>query len=262
MLMELWERYRRILLSVAIVLFLLISYFLYNASSEHVPDLPLEASVYASDSGNKQPAKDERSQPIAASTKADKPMSPAASRQTNTNAGESAADAINVPPQPAEVKMYVDVKGSVKSPGLYSFKPNDRIANAVEQAGGFLPEADRDRVNLAQALSDGMSIWIPAKGDPAIAPPAAGPSHPVPVVQEPAQPSQAKPDAAKAGVVNINTATVAELQTLPGIGETRAKAIIAYREQHGPFEAVTQLRSISGIGEKTYKKLESKITVN
>nr|WP_275296744.1 helix-hairpin-helix domain-containing protein [Bacillus sp. REN10] len=155
--------------------------------------------------------------------------------------------------------VTVDIKGAVKMPGIYSLSSEERINDAVAKAGGFQKEADRTTVNLAQKLQDEMVIYIPKVGEEppaqlAVAPAANGGTT--------AAPTASSGGAEQGAVININTATPAELQELPGIGEAKAQAIIDYRETTGAFAQPEDLKKVSGIGDKTFEKLQPLITVN
>lgn len=143
--------------------------------------------------------------------------------------------------------LFVDVKGAVSSPGLYEAKEGDRVLDAIDQAGGLIKTADEKQVNFAQKVHDEMIIYIPEKGE---------------VVEE-ALPAMAAPSSTQAaGKININRADLSELQNLPGVGPAKAQAIIDYREEQGPFKKVEDIQNVSGIGEKTFEKLQESITVN
>ncbi|QZA33387.1 helix-hairpin-helix domain-containing protein [Hydrogenibacillus sp. N12] len=147
-------------------------------------------------------------------------------------------------------EIVVDVKGAVARPGVYRLPAGARVFEALEAAGGLLPEADVDRVNRAAVLADGVVVNVPKKGEAA----EAGGSSP-------AGSDAGLGAAGRPAKVNLNTADAALLQTLPGIGPTRAQAIIAYREEHGPFRDVTELKNVSGIGPKTLERLLPYVTV-
>lgn len=146
-------------------------------------------------------------------------------------------------------ELVVDVKGQVKKPGVYRLAPGARVEEALRKAGGPSTRADMDQVNLAQPLSDGMALYIPAKGEeipPGVTAGAPG----------------ANGSGGEAGqTVNVNTASSEELQQLSGIGPSKAEAIIRHREENGPFTSVDQLTEVPGIGEKTLDQLREQVTV-
>jgi competence protein ComEA len=225
---DIWERYRRWLSAAGILLFASLSFYLYDGGSDqHAPGLPLETPVYAAE--HKGPEHNE-----------------SGSRKTSEQTRKQ---------EPVPL-MYADIKGSVKQPGMYEISANERVAHLIAKAGGLLPEADRLRINLAQPLNDGVSVWIPSTADKGAHPSPCDP----PLAQSTGQPAPG-PAHSASGKVNINTASLQELQTLPGIGETRAQAIISFREKNGPFEQPEQLKKITGIGDKTYERLKDKISV-
>lgn len=140
-------------------------------------------------------------------------------------------------------RILVDVKGEVKKPGVYRAEKDERVIDIIQRAGGLTDKADPALVNFAQKLEDEMVIYIPetGAGGSQLAVNAGGPKE--------------------EGKININKADVQGLQGIPGIGPAKAAAIIEYREKNGPFKDPAQLKEISGIGEKTFEKLESSITV-
>ncbi|MEH7124069.1 MULTISPECIES: helix-hairpin-helix domain-containing protein [unclassified Bacillus (in: firmicutes)] len=147
--------------------------------------------------------------------------------------------------------LYVDVKGAVEKPGVYEAKSNDRVIDIINKAGGLIESADEAKINFAMRVEDEMVIYVPKMGEEseeAVEALRGGGSQGA---------SQAKND----GKVNLNTANEAELQTLTGIGPAKAAAIIEFRETNGPFKAIEDLKSISGIGEKTFEKLRESIKV-
>lgn len=161
--------------------------------------------------------------------------------------GPAAAPADPAPADPAAAELVVAVSGMVREPGLVRLPPGSRVADAIEAAGGALPDADLDHLNLARRLTDGelVTVGIPP---PPVGPPAGGS----------AGPGAAPGTGAK---VNVNTATQAELETLPGIGPALAQRIIAYRTEHGGFGSVEELRDVSGIGEVRFAELQDLVTV-
>lgn len=151
-------------------------------------------------------------------------------------------------------EIIVDVKGAVHKPGVYKAKDGDRVVDIIERAGGLKDSAEEDAVNFAMRVSDEMVLYIPKKGEN------------VEQLETIAAAQSGGGGASGGGVsndgkVNLNKASNSELETLPGIGPAKAQAIIDYREQNGPFKAVEDLISVSGIGEKTFEKLKDQITV-
>jgi competence protein ComEA len=151
----------------------------------------------------------------------------------------------------ASQDVTVHVAGAVAQPGVYELDGDSRVIDAVESAGGGVPEADLDRLNLAEKLVDGARVLVQKVGDPA-APAAPG---------LPARGSAPGSTVTPPGPVNVNTATQAELETLPGIGPTLAQAIIAERDRRGGFRAVNELRSVRGIGDQRFADLEPLVTL-
>jgi competence protein ComEA len=142
--------------------------------------------------------------------------------------------------------VTVHVAGAVKRPGVITITSNKRVIDAVEITGGATGEADLDRVNLAAALSDGAQIYIPRRGEAGVGAASGG---------------AATPSAQSTQPINLNTATVAQLETLPGIGPSLATAIVQEREQHGAFKSVQDLRRVSGLGDKRIADLQSRVRV-
>ena len=156
-----------------------------------------------------------------------------------------AAEAEDVGGQVAPT-IAVHVSGAVAAPGVYELEEGARVADAVEHAGGFLEGAAENALNLARVLNDGEQVVVPTAGEQA------------------AQQSAAEASGGAAGVggkVNINTASVEQLDTLPGVGESTAQKIIADREANGPFSSPEDLKRVSGIGDKKYAELADLITV-
>jgi competence protein ComEA len=139
--------------------------------------------------------------------------------------------------------IVVDVVGAVHKPGVYDFAQGARVIDAVRAAGGFLPDAEPQAINLARPLVDGEQVVVPKKGE---TPPAAtgGGS-----AQQPG------------GKVNINSATASDFENLPGIGPVLAQKIVDYRDQHGPFRSIQDLMKVTGIGQKKFDSLSAYVTV-
>lgn len=138
-----------------------------------------------------------------------------------------------------EQQLIVHVCGAVVNPGVYTMESDDRVYQAIQAAGGVLPEADGDRLNQAGTLEDGMQLYVPFQGEATVS------------TEEESQDEG----------VNINLATKEELMTLPGIGESKAEAIIAYREEHGEFQRIEDLTNISGIKNGVYEKIKEQIRI-
>ncbi|MBS4462338.1 ComEA family DNA-binding protein [Aerococcaceae bacterium zg-B36] len=145
--------------------------------------------------------------------------------------------------------IYVDIKGAVKAPGVYRLPQGSRVMDAIEQAGGLLPEAADSQLNQAQLLTDQMMIYVPSYEDLT--------SDTVLSTQMLAS----LPNSETTDKININQADSSQLQTLPGIGQKKAEAIIQYRQENGSFQDIHDLTNVSGIGEKTFQQLQDYISV-
>ncbi|MBM7620337.1 competence protein ComEA [Bacillus tianshenii] len=144
--------------------------------------------------------------------------------------------------------VLIDIKGAVRLPGVYELLSGERIIDAVDKAGGFLPNADTRKVNLASLLVDEMVIYVPEEGEE---------TEELTFVETP---NDAGGKGAVDKKVNINTATEEELTTLSGIGPSKAQAIIEYREENGLFKSVDDMLNVTGIGEKSLEKIRDEIT--
>lgn len=148
-------------------------------------------------------------------------------------------------PSPSGAPVLVHVAGWVRRPGVYELEPGDRVVDAIRAAGGARRGANLDALNLAAPLADGAQVLVPREAAPGAAGSAPAPGAP----------------GGPAGLVNVNTATEAELETLPGIGPVLAAAIVQYRTEHGPFTSVEQLEEVSGIGPATLAEIRDLVTV-
>ena len=162
--------------------------------------------------------------------------------------------------------LVVHICGAVSAPGVYELPAGSRIIDAVEAGGGFLPEAEEACCNLAEEIVDGCQIYIMTKSESC----ADGQTEKKAGIQTSPDSDMQTTDrnvrsnsapALENGLVNLNTADIAALTTLPGIGESRAKAIISYREQHGAFAQIEDIMKISGIKQAAFSKIKDKITV-
>lgn len=147
-------------------------------------------------------------------------------------------NAVRTTPSPESVVVYIS--GAVKHTGVYTVPHHARVDDVVRAAGGMTDEADGDRINLAAPVQDGEQVHVPRIGEPASQQDSAGTGG---------------------GMININTASVAELETLPGIGPVIAQRIVAYRDTHGPFSGIEDVQEVRGIGAALLADIETRITV-
>ena len=154
--------------------------------------------------------------------------------------------------------IAVYVCGAVKKEGVYRLPEGSIVDDALRLAGGYSEDACHGYINLAQQLSDGMRLYFPSKQEMEEAIVSGGMD--IDAVGEENSP-YSKDDIGSSGMVNINTADKDELMTLPGIGETRAEAIIRYRNAHGEFKSIDDIKNITGIKEGIFEKIRSLITV-
>ena len=166
--------------------------------------------------------------------------------EADSDAAFSSGSDTEPDPEDSDGVIFAFICGEVQEPGVYEIKKGGRKVELLECAGGFTEDAATDVVNLAEPLEDGDMVYIPSKEEAA----AKDIDRGVP-----------DPDTGEDRSVNINTADSAELCTLPGIGETRAEAIIKYRKKHGNFQKPEDLMNVSGIGESIYSELKDRITV-
>ena len=193
---------------------------------------------------------------------------PAAASSASVSASSPASAA-----PPGDIAVYLT--GAVVKPGVYAMRPGQRLADALELAGGPTGDAALHQINLAAYLADAAHYRIPAVGDaeaPAIASPAAAASPPsgavaVAVAVAPvaggspaAAPASSSPAASCGTPIDINAATADCLQTLPGIGRVRAESIVAHRQEAGPFAAIEGITEVSGIGSGIYGQIAKLIT--
>ncbi|MFE4600407.1 helix-hairpin-helix domain-containing protein [Kitasatospora indigofera] len=174
--------------------------------------------------------------PAASPTVRAGPELTAAPAQPGPSAQSGGAAAEPGPPEAGGV-VVVDIAGKVQTPGIRSLPGGSRVADALRAAGGTLPGTDTSALNLARVLTDGEQVLV--GGPPP--PPATGPTTRSPV--------------------SLNRATTEQLDALPGVGPTLAQRIVAYREAHGGFRSLDQLRQVSGIGERTYAELKPLLTL-
>lgn len=150
--------------------------------------------------------------------------------------------------EPVEQDLItVDVKGAVKSPGIYDLPVGSRVNDAVQKAGGLTEQADSKSLNLAQKVSDEALVYVPTKGEESASQQAG---------------SGTASSTSKEKKVNLNKASLEELKQVKGLGGKRAQDIIDHREANGKFKSVDELKKVSGIGAKTIEKLKDYVTVD
>lgn len=160
----------------------------------------------------------------------------------------------------ADTSIIVDVKGAVKNPGVYSLSADSRVIDAILLAGGYSKNANSVSINHAQRLQDEMVIYVPKIGEEpseiqAIA--SDQQSTPTPSTQT----GSGSQTGSQSDKVNLNTADEATLMTLNGVRPSKAKAILSYRDDSGPFKTIEDLKNVTGIGDKTFENLRDFITV-
>ena len=187
-------------------------------------------------------------------------------REAESSAGSTDRTELSDASSEETKTLVVHICGAVSAPGVYELPAGSRIIDAVEAGGGFLPEADEACCNLAEEIVDGCQIYIMTKSESC----ADGQTEKKAGIQTSPDSDMQTTDrnvrsnstpTLENGLVNLNTADVAALMTLPGIGESRAKAIISYREQHGAFAQIEDIMKISGIKQAAFSKIKDKITV-
>lgn len=178
-------------------------------------------------------------------------------RQPMAESAPALPPAVNADPaqtttaQPAPSWLVVSVVGRVARPGLVTLPGGARVADAVQAAGGVLPGTNDTTLNLARRLSDGEQIYV---GIPAPANDTAGDNG------DGDNADDGSASSAAPAMVDINTASETELETLPGIGPTMAQRILTWRGQHGHFDSISQLRDVQGIGPGRYAKIAKLVT--
>ena len=140
-------------------------------------------------------------------------------------------------------KIFVDVKGSVKHPGVFETTKDKRVKDLIEEAGGLLDDADTSTLNLSQKVKDQMVIYVLKHGEKL------------------KQISDGGSSSSNTDVININTANLEQLMKISGVGKTKAEAIISYREKNGDFKKKEDITKVHGIGKATFEKIKDKIEV-
>jgi len=186
-----------------------------------------------------------------------KPSTPEPAKETNLQAEVAAVSKDSTSEKevkkeekeesPEQELITVDVKGAVKSPGIYDLPVGSRVHDAVQKAGGLTEEADSKSLNLAQKVSDEALVYVPTKGEETASQQTG---------------SGTPPSTSKEKKVNLNKASLEELKQVKGLGGKRAQDIIDHRESNGKFKSVDELKKVSGIGAKTIEKLKDYVTVD
>jgi competence protein ComEA len=173
-----------------------------------------------------------------------------------------AGQPIVLQPAPTKAPIAVHVIGAVPRPGLYQFSEGARVQDAIDAAGGLLASANADAVNLAALLTDGQQLNIPYKSGQQPAEDDATSLILPGSDDEDEDASSNGQSPSNSQLININTASSAELQSLPGIGPALAQRIIDYRETNGAFTTIEDIMDVSGIGPATFDRIKDLITVN
>ena len=182
-----------------------------------------------------------------------KPATQTPGKETNLQAevagvSKDSSTEKEVKEEPVEQDIItVDVKGAVKSPGIYDLPVGSRVNDAVQKAGGLTEQADSKELNLAQKVSDEALVYVPTKGEESASQQAG---------------SGAPSSTSKEKKLNLNKASLEELKQVKGLGGKRAQDIIDHREANGKFKSIDELKKVSGIGAKTIEKLKDYVTVD
>lgn len=157
-------------------------------------------------------------------------------------------------PATQSMQVWIHLAGAVNQPGVYCVSPNERLLTILKANGGWRPDANLDRINLAGRIHDGQRIYIPVKPTlPSHAPPATAiPRKNLAPANLPKTPPSK---------ININLAVPEDLKIIPGIGPILADRIFTYRQKNGPFHSLTDIQHVSGIGEKKFSKISPLLTL-
>ncbi|MCX7977067.1 MAG: helix-hairpin-helix domain-containing protein [Bellilinea sp.] len=153
-------------------------------------------------------------------------------------------------PTPTPQYIAIHITGQVANPGVYHLPPNSRVEDAIRAAGGLSNQANLDQINLAARLNDGQKLYIPSNSEDS----TITPSEPV---SPSGDPTEMFPE-----IIDLNSATQQELESLPGIGPSKASEIIAYRQKVGRFVTIEEIQNVPGIGSVLFEKIRPYITVS
>lgn len=162
--------------------------------------------------------------------------------------GQPRGKSVTLSPPPTPAPLQVHITGAVARPGVYALPPGSRIQQAIDAAGGLIAQADPSMLNLVAFVEDGQRLHVPTQGEPGESPARA--------------PSTGEKSGEITGKININTATLEQLDKLPGIGEITAQKIIEYRSMHGPFPNIEAIMDVDGIGEGTFEEIKNYISIS
>lgn len=162
----------------------------------------------------------------------------------------------NIEPEKESSQMIIDIKGEVNSPGTYEFEENKRVIDAINKAGGLTKKADTEDINLSEKLTDEMLIIIPSKEEKEKQEKEITSNSNNASTNESVSHTQTSD-----GKISINTANISELTKLSGIGESKARSIIEYREKNGKFKTIEDIKKVSGIGNSTFDKIKDNIKI-
>lgn len=176
--------------------------------------------------------------PPMATTESKLPLAVSAAQQSTSLPSTSSTS-------PAAALIVVHVAGGVVAPGVYSLSDGARVIDAVQAAGGFAPDANPDAVNLAALVADAQRVYVPRQGEAVVIDSGSATAG----------------GGLASGPINLNSATAAQLDELPGVGPATAAAILAHRQQHGPFATVEQLGDVRGIGPAKLDAIRGLVTV-
>lgn len=177
--------------------------------------------------------------------------------QSNVQSVAASSQASGAAPHSSTGKVVVDIKGAVNKPGVYHLPHGSRVQEAVTAAGGLRDDADGNQVNLAKQLVDAQAIYIPARGEQA----PAGMGTATSSGSATAASDSSTTTTADHEPINLNSASKEQLTTITGIGDKKADLILQYRQEHGQFKSVDDLKNINGFGDKTVDKLRDQLAV-